>query len=181
MCVYVSVGGVILKRGAGRHSQKLLVYVNHFSVPPYPGESCLTWLFPFYFSLRSIFLCLTSSWKEWKGPENPNWRWEMKRGEDLRGKDMKLISIIREKARVLNWVQFLSFLFWVVCLRLTFLKITIFGSFERAALKVTSSRNQVHLCPRFIIVTASVLAAISPLLLIPNLSSEFWLFPEMVL
>ena len=57
----------------------------------------------------------------------------------------------------------------------------MFGCFERAALKVTSSRNQVPLCPRFIIVTASILAAISPLLLIPNLSSEFWLFPEMVL
>lgn len=34
---------------------------------------------------------------------------------------------------------------------------------------------------KFIMVTASVLAAMSPLLLLSNLGSEFWQVPEMVL
>ena len=43
----------------------------------------------------------------------------MKRGEKLRGKDMKLISIGKENIHILNWVRLFAFcLFGVVCLRL---------------------------------------------------------------
>lgn len=96
----------------------------------------------------------------------------MKRGEELRGKDRKLISIGKEKIHILNWVQLFAF-----CL---FFLIIVFGCFKCVSLKVTSSRSQIHLGPRFTLVSASVLAAMFPLL-IPNLSSELCLFPEMVL
>ena len=80
-------GGYNFDKEEERHSKKLLVYVNCLHIPSYPREStCLIWLFPIFFSLRSIFLCITSSWKEWKGKENSEggrWRGEKNSGEKI--------------------------------------------------------------------------------------------------